>query len=69
MVISALMVVQNGVKRRAQPVNFPDLIFRQTSLAAISDRNAKKNFQPVDGVSVLDKLAAMPIQEWNYKWE
>ncbi len=33
------------------------------------DRNAKKNFQPVDTVAVLDKLAAIPIQRWNYKWE
>jgi hypothetical protein len=45
------------------------LAANSTSWAAISDRNAKKNFQPVDGVSVLDKLAAIPIQEWNYKWE
>jgi hypothetical protein len=34
-----------------------------------SDRNAKKNFQAVDTVAVLDKLAAIPIQRWNYKWE
>ena len=41
----------------------------QTSWTSISDRNAKKNFQPVDAVSVLDKLAAIPIEQWNYKWE
>jgi len=40
-----------------------------TSWSAISDRNAKKNFQPVNTVAVLDKLAAIPIQQWNYKWE
>ena len=40
-----------------------------TSWTTLSDRNAKKNFQPVDPVGILDKLAAMPIQEWNYKWE
>src|SRR5208337_118386 len=40
-----------------------------TSWTALSDRNAKKNFQPVDTVAVLDKLAAIPIQQWNYKWE
>ena len=40
-----------------------------TSWSAISDRNAKKNFQPVDAKAVLDKLAAIPISEWNYKWE
>jgi len=35
----------------------------------ISDRNAKKNFQPVDALGILNKLAAIPIQQWNYKWE
>jgi hypothetical protein len=45
------------------------LAANSTSWSAISDRNAKKNFQPVDTKAVLDKLAAMPIQQWNYKWE
>ena len=40
-----------------------------TSWSTISDRNAKKNFQPVDTVAVLDKLAAIPVRQWNYKWE
>ncbi|MGA3163101.1 MAG: tail fiber domain-containing protein [Verrucomicrobiota bacterium] len=35
----------------------------------ISDRNAKKNFQSVDTVAVLEKLAAIPVERWNYKWE
>ena len=37
--------------------------------SSISDRNAKKNFAPVDGGTVLEKLAAVPVQFWNYKWE
>lgn len=40
-----------------------------TSWSAISDRNAKKNFVPVDGEAVLEKLAVVPVQFWNYKWE
>jgi hypothetical protein len=40
-----------------------------TSWSSISDRNAKKNFQPVKVEGVLEKLAAMPVQSWNYKWE
>jgi len=40
-----------------------------TAWAVISDRNVKKNFAPVDGRAVLEKLAAMPVQHWNYKWE
>jgi Chaperone of endosialidase len=40
-----------------------------TAWSSISDRNAKKNFQSVDGEAVLDKLAAIPVEKWNYKWE
>ena len=40
-----------------------------TSWTGISDRNAKKNFQPADSREILEKLAHMPIQRWNYKWE
>jgi hypothetical protein len=32
------------------------------SWVTVSDRNAKKNFQPVNTEAVLDKLAAIPIQ-------
>jgi hypothetical protein len=35
----------------------------------LSDRNAKKNIEPVDYCSVLDRLARVPIQQWNYNWE
>lgn len=40
-----------------------------TAWSSISDKNAKKNFQPVNGEAVLEKLAAIPVQQWNYKWE
>jgi hypothetical protein len=40
-----------------------------TSWSTISDRNVKKNFQAVDTVALLDKLATIPIQRWNYQWE
>ncbi len=39
------------------------------SWVSVSDRNAKKNFQPVNPETVLAKLASVPIQQWNYKWE
>ena len=32
-----------------------------------SDRNVKENFKPVDTRAVLDKVAALPVSEWNYK--
>ena len=40
-----------------------------TSWQSLSDRNAKKNFAAVDGKAALEKLAAIPVQSWNYKWE
>jgi len=40
-----------------------------TSWTTLSDRNAKKNFGAVNTEAVLDKLATVPIQQWNYKWE
>jgi hypothetical protein len=32
-----------------------------------SDRNAKENFQSVEPRTVLDKVCALPIAEWNFK--
>lgn len=40
-----------------------------TAWSSISDKNAKKNFQAIDGEAVLEKLAAIPVERWNYKWE
>jgi hypothetical protein len=36
------------------------------SWAALSDANMKENFREVSGETVLAKLAAIPIREWNY---
>jgi len=40
-----------------------------TAWSVLSDRNAKKNIAPVNYETVLDKLAQVPIEQWNYKWE
>jgi hypothetical protein len=40
-----------------------------TSWTAWCDRNSKKNFSAVNAEAILEKLAAMPVQSWNYKWE
>lgn len=37
------------------------------SWSSVSDRHAKENFASVDPRSVLDKLADLPIETWNYK--
>ncbi|HEV7927188.1 MAG TPA: tail fiber domain-containing protein [Verrucomicrobiae bacterium] len=36
-------------------------------IALTSDRNAKEHFAPIRPVDILDKIAALPITEWNYK--
>jgi len=33
---------------------------------SFSDRNLKEHFAPVDGVDILNTLAGIPIQTWNY---
>jgi hypothetical protein len=38
-----------------------------TAVNITSDRNAKENFSPVNARAVLDKVASLPISEWQYK--
>lgn len=35
--------------------------------SALSDRDSKANFTPVDGRAVVEKLAGIPVSTWNYK--
>jgi len=37
------------------------------NVALTSDRNAKENFTPVDPQTVLARVSALPITEWQYK--
>lgn len=37
------------------------------TFVSASDRNLKENFEPVNSREVLDKVASMPLTEWNYK--
>jgi len=37
------------------------------SWSTLSDRDAKANFNAVDGQAILSRLAALPIATWNYK--
>lgn len=38
-----------------------------TAFNPLSDRNLKENFAPVTPREVLDKVAALPITQWNFK--
>ena len=40
-----------------------------TAWSVLSDRNAKKDFAPVDGREILRKLDEVPVQSWRYKWD
>ena len=33
---------------------------------SVSDRSRKENFMPIDAGAILEKLAALPIDSWNY---
>src|SRR4029079_7056079 len=33
----------------------------------LSDRNVKANLSAVDTAGILERVAAMPVQSWNYK--
>lgn len=35
--------------------------------SALSDRNAKANFAPVDGRDILERLSSIPVETWNYQ--
>ena len=38
----------------------------RVAFTAVSDRNQKENFQPLDGHAMLEKIRAIPVQSWNY---
>jgi hypothetical protein len=44
-----------------------ELAAGSSSWSALSDRNAKENFAPVDNERLLGALAEMPIETWNLK--
>jgi hypothetical protein len=56
-----------GVDVNGTPVSWAALAPGSGSWSALSDRNAKENFAPVDGAEILRKLVALPIPSWNYK--
>ena len=46
-----------------------ELTPNSNSWSTISDRKRKKNIRPLDGTSVLEKLAKIPVSTWHYKFE
>ena len=57
----------SGVDSNGVPVAGVALPAGSGSWSSLSDRNAKTNFAPVNSRELLDRLAQLPIQTWNYK--
>ena len=57
----------SGVDSNGVPVAGVSLPAGSGSWTTLSDRNAKTHFAPVNPRELLDRLAQLPIQSWNYK--
>ncbi|MFT3790629.1 MAG: tail fiber domain-containing protein [Rudaea sp.] len=68
-----MVIASNGAKFVTKvdgsgvPITWADLASGSGSWTAMSDRNAKTAVVPVDARAVLDKVAAMPLNTWQYK--
>jgi len=45
------------------------LLAGATAWSVLSDRNLKKDIQPVNPQLILEKLARVPVAQWHYAWE
>jgi len=57
----------SGVDSNGVPVAGVALAAGSGSWSSLSDRNVKTNFAPVNSRELLDRLAQLPVQTWNYK--
>lgn len=58
-----------GLVSPSQRLHVSGNILATGTVTGTSDRNVKENFAPVDPQEVLEKVAALPIQRWNYVGE
>lgn len=65
--LGGIAVYGNGTSAGTDFKGFGGEYAKAGSWTNISDRNVKENFVPIDGQSVLDKIAQLPITQWNYK--
>ena len=57
----------SGIDTNGTPVAGVTLPAGSGSWSSLSDRNAKTNFTPINPRELLERLAQLPIQTWNYK--
>ena len=55
-----------GTNNPAQKLHVIGNILASGTITGSSDRNVKENFKPVQSRDVLNKVASLPISEWNY---
>jgi hypothetical protein len=56
-----------GVDASGTPSSGVSLAAGSGSWSSLSDRNLKRDFAPIDGTWVLDRIAALPISSWSYE--
>ena len=64
---SVTMRATGGYRLFSSAANGVHLAIGSGSWTALSDRNMKENFEAVTPREVLEKVAALPVQRWNYK--
>ena len=55
-----------GINNPTEALHVSGNILATGTVNGSSDRHVKENFAPVDTQAILEKVAAMPIQRWNY---
>ena len=58
-----------GTNNPTQKLVVAGNIYATGTITPNSDRNLKTGFAPVDAAAVLDKVAALPIQQWRFQAE
>jgi hypothetical protein len=57
----------SGIDGLGNPTTGVQLAAGGGSWSSLSDRTMKRNFDPVDGGWLLDRIAGLPIATWSYK--
>jgi hypothetical protein len=58
-----------GTNNPSQKLHVIGNILASGTITPNSDRNAKTEFEPVDTAAILERVAALPIQQWRFKAE
>lgn len=62
----SIVQLEKAAPAQSLKINF-DGVTIGTNLEVASSRDSKQNFLPIDPLGVLDRVAALPIQEWEFR--